>query len=45
MGRWAKAAMRVMEFVEALKRTVSVPVVTWDERFSNNGCGASPDFC
>ena len=33
-GSLGKSAMRVMEFVEALKRTVSVPVVTWDERFS-----------
>jgi RNase H-fold protein (predicted Holliday junction resolvase) len=33
-GSLGKSAMQVIEFVEALKMSVSVPVVTWDERFS-----------
>jgi putative Holliday junction resolvase len=33
-GSLGKSAMQVMEFAETLKKAVSVPVVTWDERFS-----------
>jgi putative Holliday junction resolvase len=33
-GSLGRSAMQVMEFAEALKMSVSAPVVTWDERFS-----------
>ncbi|MBI3073035.1 MAG: Holliday junction resolvase RuvX [Deltaproteobacteria bacterium] len=33
-GEIGKAAANVLEFVEALRARVRVPVLTWDERFS-----------
>ena len=33
-GSLGKSAMKVMEFIEELKKHISVPLVTWDERFS-----------
>lgn len=33
-GSLGKSAEKVMEFTEELKKHISVPVVTWDERFS-----------
>ena len=33
-GSLGKSAMQVMEFMEVLKKHTSVPLVTWDERFS-----------
>ncbi len=36
--------MQVMEFAEALKEAVSVPVVTWDERFSTTAAERSLIF-
>lgn len=35
-GSLGKSAMQVMEFIKVLEKHVSVPLVTWDERFSTN---------
>ena len=43
-GSLGKSAMQVMEFAEALKEAVSVPVVTWDERFSTTAAERSLIF-
>ncbi|MFW6125849.1 MAG: Holliday junction resolvase RuvX [Chloroflexota bacterium] len=36
-GSVGKQAHEVLAFVEALRRHTSVPVATWDERFSSTG--------
>jgi putative Holliday junction resolvase len=38
-GEIGKAATNVIEFVEALRALVRVPVLTWDERFSTVEAG------